>query len=484
MADTAGAFSIDLALVSTVTSDLEGLVGTGHNALGEIGSLVLAAEVFGEIGSLVGSANGLLHENLLSSLTSGMNLFGTLNGALQCCASDYAALDTLVSDSFASLGIGGSLPSTPTAGTSPADVDKWWKGLSSDQRAALVACDPTKIGAMDGVPDAVRDAANRKVLSDLRARTQQQITDLENTPTNPYDEYPLAAAAQAKQIGELQTKLDGMNALQKVLDDGGTNGTPQKYLLGIDTDGIGHAIVASGNPDTSDNVVTVVPGVSTDLSAGHVNQYTTAADAIVTSAHNADPNHSTSAIAWMNYNAPASVPGALWDAPAKAGAPVLDSFQQGLYATHDPGDPMHTTVIGHSYGTTVVGEATQAPGGLRADDVVLAASPGIDVDNAAAMHVPGGPAHVWATRDDNDPIVWAEGFHDTDPVTPAFGAHVFNGGVGPSNDMIAAHDYYFDPSSPAMANFGQIATGHYGQVTSPPPVEPDPAWTFPMFGGE
>ncbi|WP_194916957.1 alpha/beta hydrolase [Catenulispora rubra] len=479
MADT-GAFSIDLPLMSLVTADLEGLVCTGNSALSELGSLVLGGEIFGEIGSLVGSVDGQLHDNLLSSLTSGMGLFGTLNGALQCCASDYAALDTLVSDSFASLGLGGTLPSTPTAGSSPADVNKWWSGLSKDQQTALVATDPTKIGALDGVPDTVRDAANRKVLSNLQTQTQQQITDLKNTPLSPFDTEGFDAIQNQKQIDALQGKLDGMNELQKVLNDGGTNGAPQKFLLGIDTNGVGHAIVASGNPDTSANVVTVVPGVSTDLSAGHVDQYTKAADSIVASAHNADPNQSTSAVAWMNYNAPATVPGALFSGPAEAGGPVLDNFQQGLYATHDAGDPLHTTVIGHSYGTTVVGEATQAPGGLRADDVVLAASPGINVDNAAAMHVPNGTSHVWATRDDNDPIVWAEGFHNTDPVTPAFGAHVFNGGVGPSWDPIGAHDYYFDPSSPAMANFGQIATGHYGQVTSPPPVEPDPAWSFPM----
>ncbi|MBS2538812.1 hypothetical protein KGQ20_39305 [Catenulispora sp. NF23] len=477
MADT-GAFNIDLPLFGTVTTDLESLFGTGKDALSELGSLMLGSEAFGQIGSLVGSVNGELHDNLLSSLTSGMGLFGTLNGALQCCASDYASLDTMVSDSFGALGIGGSLPATPAAGTSPADVNKWWNGLSGDQQANLLSSDATQIGAMDGVPADVRDAANRSVLSNLQTQTQQQITDLKNTPTSPYDPEGYAAMDQQKQIDALQGKLDGMNELQKVLDNGGTGAT-QKYLLGVDTNGIGHAIVASGDPDTAGNVVTVVPGVSTDLSAGHVDQYTTAADTIVNSAHNADPTQSTSAVAWMNYNAPSSVPAALFSGPAQAGGPVLDNFQQGLYATHDPSDPLHTTVIGHSYGTTVVGEATQAPGGLHADDVVLAASPGINVDNAAAMNVPGGTSHVWATRDDNDPIVWAEGFHDTDPVTPAFGAHVFNGGVGPSG-LVAAHDYYFDPSSPAMANFGEIATGHYNQVTSPPPVQADPSWSFPI----
>jgi len=198
----------------------------------------------------------------------------------------------------------------------------------------------------------------------------------------------------------------------------------------------------------------------------------------VASANHADPGQSTSALAWMNYDAPATVPAALFSAPAHAGGATLDAFQQGLYATHDPNDSLHTTVIGHSYGTTVVGEATQAPGGLRADDVVLAASPGVNVDDAAAMHVPGGAAHVWATRDAHDPIVWAEGFHDTDPVTPAFGAHVFNAGEGPTG-LLAAHSYYFDPSSPAMTNFGDIATGHYDQVTAPPPPE-DPGPVFPF----
>jgi hypothetical protein len=475
-----GSFTIDLKLMSLVTSDLEGLIGTGGGVLSGLGALEIGAEIFGEIGSLVGMANGQLHGNLLNSLTRGMGLFGNLNGALQCCASDYAALDTLVSDSFGSLGIGGTLSSVPAAGTSPADVNKWWKGLTSDQQALLTATDASKIGAMDGIPADVRDAANRGVLSDLRTQTQQQITDLKNAPLDPYDPEGMAYMQRQDEIGKLQTKLDGMNEMQKVLDNSGTGAT-QKYLLGLNTDGVGHAIIASGNPDTAANVVTLVPGVGTDLSAHRVDDYTTGADTIVNSAHNADPTQSTSAIAWMNYNAPQSVPAALFDAPAHNGGPVLDQFQQGLYATHDPSDPMHTTVIGHSYGTTVVGEASQAPGGLRADDVVLAASPGINVDNAAAMHMPGGTAHVWATRDDNDPIVWAEGFHDTDPVTPAFGAHVFNAGVGPSWDPLGAHGYYFDPTSPAMQNFGRIATGHYNNVTSPPPVDPDT--NYPIFYG-
>ncbi|MFD0636797.1 hypothetical protein ACFQ9X_39705 [Catenulispora yoronensis] len=62
-------------------------------------------------------------------------------------------------------------------------------------------------------------------------------------------------------------------------------------------------------------------------------------------------------------------------------------------------------------------------------------------------------------------------------MTPAFGAHVFDAGAGPSG-FLAAHSYYLDSSSPAMANFGRIATGHYDQVTAPPPPDPEPVFPF------
>lgn len=479
MALDPGFFTIDLKLVGTVVSDLEGLVGSGAGVVEEVSSLLLDAGSFAQIGSLVGSANSELHSTLMDSLTRSVRLLSGISGAVQCCANDYAALDSLVSDSFGGQTRTQTTPTVPARGTDPVAVKQWWTGLSDDQRRQLLTKDPAEIGALDGVPAAERDIANRAALSNLRQQTQQQLTEAKNMPVSPYDADSIEYLMRQKQIDALQTKLDGIDELQKVLRPAADGTTPPKYLLEVDTKGVGHAIVASNNPDTADNVVTVVPGVGTDLSANHVREYTTTADSVVASAHTADASHTTSAVAWMDYDAPATVPGAFFSSPAIAGGPTLDHFQQGLYATHDPGDPIHTTVIGHSYGTTLVGEATRAPGGLRADDVVLAASPGTDVDNAAAMHTPGGAAHVWATRDDHDPIVWAEGFHDTDPVTPAFGAHVFDAGEGPTG-FLAAHSYYLDPSSPAMANFGRIATGHYGQVTAPAPVK-DVQPVFPFI---
>jgi hypothetical protein len=44
-------------------------------------------------------------------------------------------------------------------------------------------------------------------------------------------------------------------------------------------------------------------------------------------------------------------------------------------------------------------------------------------------------------------------------------------------DYRAAHSSYFDANSPALGNMGNIITGHYDRVITPPPplVPPDMA---------
>ena len=64
---------------------------------------------------------------------------------------------------------------------------------------------------------------------------------------------------------------------------------------------------------------------------------------------------------WMGYDSPMNV---FTDAPSTSyahdGAPALDSFQAGLRASHvdvAAAGPSVNTVIGHSYGSTLVGAA-------------------------------------------------------------------------------------------------------------------------------
>ena len=80
------------------------------------------------------------------------------------------------------------------------------------------------------------------------------------------------------------------------------------------------------------------------------------------------------------------------------------------------------TVLGHSYGSLVVGQAADGHGGgpsggvtghvgnggssrLDADSIVFVGSPGVGAGSAAELRVPGG--EVWATTARNDVIQWA-----------------------------------------------------------------------------
>ena len=82
------------------------------------------------------------------------------------------------------------------------------------------------------------------------------------------------------------------------------------YLLGLDTNGSGHYILAVGNPDTADNVVTYVPGVNNTMATSNwsvdiTNNLKRATDSAVS--QSANPNRRTSVIAWMNYDSPQGV---------------------------------------------------------------------------------------------------------------------------------------------------------------------------------
>ncbi|MFD0393539.1 alpha/beta hydrolase [Streptomyces nogalater] len=74
----------------------------------------------------------------------------------------------------------------------------------------------------------------------------------------------------------------------------------------------------------------------------------------------------------------------------------------GLAATNDHKDP-HLVAIGHSYGSRLVGAATQEPGGIPgADDIILLGSPGTGVDRAEELGV--GKDHVFVGAAENDPV--------------------------------------------------------------------------------
>jgi pimeloyl-ACP methyl ester carboxylesterase len=331
-----------------------------------------------------------------------------------------------------------SLPQPPKDG-SPKDNAQWWKGLSAEEQAAWISMRPDSVGALDGLPAVARDEANRIVLDETRGRMQMELNSIPKPPMNEWtfisaggyaskvhtDEWTEWHNKYGDRYDRLTNNLKGMESIQKRFDQTGKNGLPEAYLLGFSTDGDGRAIVANGNPDTADHTAVYVPGTTSDLASieGNVNR-------MVNVWHSADAKaggQSVSTITWLGYDAPDEI---VKDAPFKHyaydGAPVFRDFMGGLGASHAGDTPAHTTVIAHSYGTTLVGAAAET-GNLRADDIVFAGSPGVRVSGADQLDVPAG--HVWNEEADGDAVPdigrWGRlsGDYFIIPSDPEFGAN-------------------------------------------------------------
>ncbi|MFF5305144.1 alpha/beta hydrolase [Streptomyces sp. NPDC013161] len=369
---------------------------------------------------------------------------------------------------------------------SPADRKKWWDSLSDEEREEYKAAFPEIIGNLDGIPAVVRDETNRENIQLLIARLDGR-----------HDEAS-------------KDKLDGLKGIQTKLNSGSQ---PPMFLLGVGLEGNGRAIVAFGNPDTSKNVSAYVPGLGTKLNSGFADGTVKRAFDTAKDAQDIDP--SSSAIVWLGYDAPQSIDVMTTD-DAEHGAPAYNSFMSGISATNEHADP-HITAIGHSYGSRLVGAATQEAGGIPgADDIILVGSPGVGVDKAADLGV--GKDHVWVGAAGNDIVtklpssreaaagtmgffgggplgaylggeIADQGDDDIwfgkDPASKAFGANRFETLPGPelaqpafpdildSKLNIEAHSNYFSPEEGkdrvSARNIAAIVAGQPGYVTRETP---------------
>ncbi|MGK5680821.1 alpha/beta hydrolase [Actinoplanes sp. URMC 104] len=362
--------------------------------------------------------------------------------------------------------LAGAMPTTveparsdrPGCAASPAEVRRWWSGLPVAQRHWLLATEPASLAGLDGLPAADRDAANRLLLDDRRAEVDRAIT-----------------AATGRERDRLREVRDGLAALSDRL--AGESG-PRAYLLRLDTAGEGRAVVALGDPDRAGSVLTHVPGMTADLVS--LGGELARAERVAVRAAELGPQTATSAILWLDYDAPDFVGEAASARRADAATPALRHFQEGLRAGHE-GPPARQVVLGHSYGSLVVGRAA-AGAGLAADGVVFVGSPGVGVDSAHDLRVP--PGEVWASTASHDVIQYAAvapaglardlalaasvpvagpwlafGRPERDlwfghnPGDPAFGARVFESAPG------GGHVGYWDSGSSSLDRLAAITLG-------------------------
>jgi hypothetical protein len=378
--------------------------------------------------------------------------------ANQADAEIAAALRNLTAEPVGLAAPGGDATTTaaataiPPRGTAPTDVKKWWDSLSPMQQESLLFTRAAELGALDGVPALARDRANRLRLTEEKSELladQQRLLAKHRT----HDE-----ELWLKQVTD---KLHGIDDIEKRLN---FMAPAEAFLLAVDGQGNGRAIIASGNPDTATNVATYIPGTGANLAnvGGDINR----SDLMLQAAANAG-SPSTAVITWVGYEAPQNVvPEAAEEQFADGAKKNLDRFQDGLRATHE-GAPSHNTVLGHSYGSTVIGHAARDEG-LNADELVFVGSPGVGVGNAGGLNFPTD--HIYATVADHDIIHMSNiedphDVHGPDPAGTQFGAHVFASAPGTAGPWYtggysgAAHSQYWGTTNPALENMGKIIAG-------------------------
>lgn len=378
--------------------------------------------------------------------------------------------------------------SVPGTGTTPKQVKQWWDRLSSEQRRFVIGEYPELVGNLDGVPVDARDTANRIMLDREHDRLDEQQKELQGREDHIrsmweqgllWELYPnvadpaTLAQVELKRLEQDRADVEGKLRGIESIDHRITNpepGAPRAYLIGLSTQDDGRAIVSVGNPDEANNVLTYVPGTGSELSK--TGKEIDRVDRMALDANRLDPQRQTAAIMWLGYDAPDDIHNAGSSSYADGAVGDLNRFQGGLRETHI-GEASHNVVVGHSYGSTVIGHTAQQAG-ISADALIFVGAPGVGTNSAGDLNGPEPqrpgvpPERVWSTRAENDLIAripdW-DIIHGNDPTREDFGGRVFSSDPGDPDAEGKTHSAYWNENNVARRNISLIVTGRGGNVS-------------------
>jgi hypothetical protein len=348
-----------------------------------------------------------------------------------------------------------------------------WNALTPQQKEAEYQQNPF-IGNHAGMPFVDKTFFNERHLDQLTRSTQAGVDAMQGRLDELARQIVMGdhSADTTNELAALGPKLQA--AKHSLAEYHGAQnamktpqGTPKRYLGFLDDKG--HAAVSIGDPDHATRNAILVPGTGDDLT--NMGDNTDRSWKMYQTAMKANPNlhpGDLSVTAWLGYDRPMSVvTQAPWPSYAEHGAGALDTFEDGMRASH-VGARSVDTVIGHSYGTTLVGAAASGTHHLDADNIIAVASPGMLVDHASELHINAGGT-VYAMTDPHDPIgpanLVTQFTLGPNPVTTDFGAHDLLAdthlGTGPDGQFpsLEAHSGYWDDNTPALKNLGAVIAG-------------------------
>ena len=353
---------------------------------------------------------------------------------------------------------GDQLP-LPAPGETPAGVARWWTALPPHLRQLMLTQRPAAVGRLAGLPAAVRDAANRlqltRLLHLLRAECRRLGAAVAAGPAGLRRAVTVRAMLLVAEDTERQ-----LAALER-------DGRPAR-LLTLDLQGAGRVAIGVGDLDHARHVAVLVPGMGQD--AAHGIARTVELAVRLRDQAGRESAEPSAAIAWVGYPAPglAQVPFA---ARARGGGQLLTADLRALAASREieGGEPPHVTLVGHSYGSTVVGAAACAAP-IPADDLVLLGSPGVLADHVDDLGY--GQRHVFVGEAPFD-LVADLGAFGADPGDARFGATRIRADPGVGVPWVVRlsggdHSHYFDLGSESLRNVARVVVGRTDALSRPP----------------
>jgi len=220
-----------------------------------------------------------------------------------------------------------------------------------------------------------------------------------------------------------------------------------RHFLFFDPDGDGKTAEVFGDLNRASRIAILVPGVDSTLAdfdrgLGGVARRAPGVQGRTVYQQLSKRDPDVAVISWLGYDPPEGLGlAAATEGRARSGAKHLITFVRDVLRQR-PGATV--TLIGHSYGSIVVGLAARGLPEVR--DVITLGAPGIGAAHAADL----GGAHVWSALAPQDwirriPQVQVLGLGlGRRPSSPAFGAtELPTGGV-------AGHDYYLVEGSATL----------------------------------
>jgi hypothetical protein len=382
------------------------------------------------------------------------------------------------------------LRTVPGPGTDPAEVAAWWASLSPTAQDLLVDRAWAQLGNLDGIPYPVRIRANRLAISaELEREVRRQAAlAAEKTVLEAQIADLLASDTRVPQtirlLENLRTRIDDIDAAcarssttsawyQTLLgtdlrDDKGELIDPPRQVVLFDPAG-GRFAEVVGDLSTATSVGVLVPGTGAHVGPDD-GTYQRAVEFV------GDEKGTLAVITFIGGPMPQN---AIVDSPfnsyARAIGPGLAQFVAGI--DHAPGASV--TVVGHSYGGSIVGAAEMA--GMRPDRVLHVESAGIGPGVTSPDQLPWPDTPRYSMTAPRDLITISQGQYAGDAVGHGADPDEFPGvtrletglwvdGKPDSGALTGYHSHggVFTQGSTAWINILAVMTGDDVDLYTPP----------------